>query len=133
MPLYEFVCLDCDQVTNAICGSDIRPQKIKCEFCPDSDAEYRIAAPSMFKVTFDKNGRKGVKVDLGNGKQIHRSATRERWEHNAGNMTAEQYKKNGSEVNESVYTKRYAEVKKEEKAVVDRERKKLLANIPEAK
>lgn len=72
----------------------------------------------MTKVGYEQNGRKGYKVDVGTGRPIYRSATRERFEHQQGN-TGDAQRKRGEapKANESVYTKGYgAHVKEQKKA-----------------
>ena len=75
----------------------------------------------MTKVQYEQNGRKAYKIDVGNGKHIYRSATREQYEHNAGNMGMHQYKKEKSQgtdmskLTESKYTKKYDEKVKQSK------------------
>ena len=62
----------------------------------------------MFRIKFDNQGRIGYKNDLGDGKQTYRSATREQYEHNLGNRSAQGLKDMGSDKSKSVYTKEYA-------------------------
>jgi len=64
----------------------------------------------MTKVQFEQNGRVAYRIDLGNGKPVYRSASRERYEHAAGNIGADRLKeakrqKEDIKLNESVYTK----------------------------
>ena len=76
----------------------------------------------MTKVQYEQNGRQAYKIDVGDGKHIYRSATREKYEHNAGNMGLHQYNKEKaqgtdmSKLTESKYTKAYdAKVKQSKK------------------
>ena len=46
----------------------------------------------MTRVQFVQNGRIGYRIDVGDGKQIHRSATRERYEHVIGNTGSDAFK-----------------------------------------
>ena len=90
----------------------------------------------MTKVQFEQNGRIGYRIDVGDGKQIYRSATREKFEHRAGNMGAHQFKRekeqgmDNTRLSESAYTKAYGEkvkkVKKETAAMHTRNLKKIL-------
>ena len=66
----------------------------------------------MTKVQFEQNGRIGYRIDVGDGKQIYRSATREKYEHTVGNTGREKYreaKRQGTKIeeNKSIYTKAY--------------------------
>lgn len=121
MPIYAFQCFDCEKVTDIITKADLRPQTIACEHCPDGTAEYIVGAPSYFRLAIDANGRKGYKMDMGNGKQVIRSATRERYEHEGGNRGGKQFIEDRTkvrDVTQSVYTKEYGrkvEAEKKEK------------------
>lgn len=97
-----------------------RPATYKgCDFVetlPDRDLP-------MTKVQFDRSGRVGYRIDVGNGKQIVRSATRERYEHMVGNTGRDKLreaKRQGYDLglNDSVYTKSYK--KKVEEAKVNK-------------
>jgi len=85
----------------------------------------------MTKVQYEQNGRLAYRIDVGNGKHIHRSASRERYEHAAGNIGADRYKeakRQGEDLklNESAYTKQYGEkVKKAEKDKMDTHNRNL--------
>jgi hypothetical protein len=86
----------------------------------------------MTKVQFEQNGRIGYRIDVGDGKQIYRSATREKYEHTIGNMGTHQYKKEKAQgavderLNESKYTKAYGEaVKKKKKENMDMHNRNL--------
>jgi len=81
----------------------------------------------MTKVQYEQNGRVAYRVDVGDGKFIHRSATREKYERTMGNTSGG----NTSSVKpESVYTKAYAEKVKEKQketmAMHNRNLKKIL-------
>lgn len=80
----------------------------------------------MTKVQFERNGRVGYSINVGNGtsKPFTRSATRERYEHMVGNTGADAHKyakERGYSVdyNKSVLTKPYS------KFVEKREKEKL--------
>mgnify|MGYP000119551025 CR=1 FL=1 len=62
---------------------------------------------STIRIRFDNNGRIGYRYNLGNGKVAIRSATRERYEHMAGNTPASQAKAKSEDMGKSVYTKEY--------------------------
>lgn len=89
----------------------------------------------MTKVQFVQNGRIGYRIDVGNGQQIYRSATRERYEHVVGNTGAEQskeMKRQGVpiEYNKTVFEKKYGEAvakgKKEKAAAVEKKFKSII-------
>jgi hypothetical protein len=86
----------------------------------------------MTKVQFEQNGRIGYRIGLGDGRQIHRSATREKYEHTLGNMGSHQYKKEKAQgaqnerLNESQYSKAYGDaVKKKKKDTMDMHNRNL--------
>ena len=89
----------------------------------------------MTKVQFEQNGRIGYRIDVGDGKQIYRSATREKFEHQVGNMGAQQFKKEKEQglkserLSESAYTKAYAEKVKESKRKTTEMHKRNLKKI----
>ena len=115
MPLYSYVCTGCEETTDEIFKYDDRPEIIKCPLCDTGVAEYMMGKPAHFRIAIDGNGRKGYKMDMGNGKQTVRSSTREQYEHRAGNMPVEKLKGNVKSTSESVYTKAYSEhLQKEE-------------------
>ena len=84
--------------------------------------KYKGFAPDktyiMTRVQFEQNGRIGYRIDVGDGKQLYRSATREQYEHKVGNIGADRYKeakRQGEDlkINDSVYAKAYGEKVKE--------------------
>lgn len=93
--------------------------------------KYKGFAPDkcsiMTKVQYEQNGRVAYKVDVGDGKHIHRSATRERYEKALGNTSGATTAKVKPE---SVYTKAYGEKVKEQQkqtmAMHNRNLKKIL-------
>lgn len=110
MPIYAFQCFDCGEVTDIITKPELRPGKVTCEKCPDGTAEYIVGAPAQFRIAIDGNGRKGYKMDMGNGKKVVRSVTRERFEHEGGNRGGKEFEKDRSKMRaltQSVYTKEY--------------------------
>lgn len=129
MPMYSFVCVDCGEETTKILKPELRPQRIKCEQCPDGEAEYTIGAPCMFRVSIEGNGRKGYKMDMGNGKKVVRSSTREAYEHNIGNMSAKTYKENPRAANKSMYTKDYQRKMDGEKKAKEQQLQRAVAAI----
>lgn len=109
MPIYEFRCSSCETPSELICRYDERPPQIICPECTVGTAEYHVGSPAQFRIAIDGNGRKGYKMDMGNGKKVVRSSTRERYEHQIGNRpTADVLANRGSE-SKSVYTKAYQE------------------------
>lgn len=114
MPLYGFHCRWCGTTTDKIFkASETRPESIPCPECKDYPAEYQIGAPSHYKIGYEQNGRKAFKVDMGTGKKVYRSATRENFEHKAGNVAAKKYHEMGHvekrSLNDSVLTKGFKE------------------------
>lgn len=59
------------------------------------------------RVQFERNGRIGYEYKQSDGKKRIVSATREKYEHNIGNMGSKALKESGTRKNESVYTKSY--------------------------
>ena len=57
------------------------------------------------RVAFERNGRKGYEIRGTGMKTRVVSATREAYEHRMGNMTAQQFKKAGRSVGDSIYSK----------------------------
>lgn len=108
MPIYSYYCESCDAVTDEIHRYDERPPTVSCSLC-SKDAEYRVSSPGHFRISVEGNGRKGYKTDMGNGRKVVRSETRERYEHRLGNTPDAEIKKNPNALTESAYTKRYAE------------------------
>ncbi len=66
------------------------------------------------RVQFERNGRIGYEYRQSDGTKRIVSATREKYEHNMGNMGSKALKEAGTKKNESVYTKEFG--KKVEKA-----------------
>ena len=124
MPLYSFQCFVCGDVQDRIFSFELRPKRIPCEVCPDAESEYIVGKPAFFRIAIEGNGRKGYKMDMGNGRKVVRSATRERYEHEGGNRPSAQYAKDPTKVREitqSVYTKEYGrKVAAEKKEVVSK-------------
>lgn len=115
MPCYEYVCKTCDELVEHIFKYEEKPHDVPCPCC-GGIAEYRVGMPGYFKVKYDQHGRVGYKYDLGNGKTIHRSASRENHEHNLGSRSEKDLKTMGNEKGKSVYTKEYqGHVDKQEK------------------
>lgn len=124
MPIYAYYCTECGKLIEKLVSYDLRPNRIPCDECPEAEAEYHVSAPSHFKIGYEQNGRKAVQVNMGNGKKVHRSVTREQFEHKAGNMGGKEYREKNlldkRKINESVYTKGYQEhLKKEKKNAAD--------------
>jgi putative FmdB family regulatory protein len=116
MPLYEYYCESCDRFTDKTFKYSEKPTAVPCEHCESGVAEYRVGKPAMFRIQFDQNGRVAYQMDLGKGKKVYRSATREAYEHNLGNKGSKAAKEAGSDINKSVYTKEYGrEVERKEK------------------
>jgi putative FmdB family regulatory protein len=116
MPLYEYYCESCESYSEEIFKSSEKPTTIDCANCGRAGAEYRVGKPAMFRIKFDQGGRIGYKMDMGNGKKVHRSATREAYEHNIGSKSYKDAKESKTDLNRSVYTKEYGrEVEKKEK------------------
>lgn len=133
MPLYEFYCGTCGEMSEEVFRYSERPASIPCTYCEGS-AEYRVSKPAMFRVKFDNNGRVGYKYDLGNGKQVFRSATRENYEKNLGSRTQKDLKDMGTEKNKSVYTKEYdRHVRSKEKEKLDKANRELKQILKESK
>lgn len=65
---------------------------------------------------FERNGRVAYEYNLGNGKKFIRSATRERYEHNLGNLSAEKRKEKGNQIADSVYSRSFEKALKDAKA-----------------
>ena len=92
----------------------------------------------MTRVQFTQNGRIGYRIDIG-GKQIYRSATRERYEHTIGNTSSQAFaeaKKQGRprDTTETVFDKKYGKAVKELKAKKDADTiKKLKTAMKEIK
>ena len=135
MPIYEFVCTNCDAPHESVFKAQERPTHIDCEHCKGVlSAEYRVGKPAMFRVKFDQNGRVGYKYDMGNGKTQVRSATREAYEHNLGSRTQKDFKEMGSDKNRSVYTKDYdRHVRTQEKEKVAKANKEIKEVMKAAK
>lgn len=118
MPIYAYACAACECVTETIRGYDDRLADNPCDSC-GGPAQYTISAPGHFRIGYEQNGRKAVQINMGGGKKLYRSMTRENFERKAGNISAADYnKKNPFEkrkLNESVYTKGYIEHLKKEK------------------
>ena len=57
------------------------------------------------RVQFERNGRIGYEYKQSDGKKRVVSATRERYEHNMGNMGSKALKEAGTKKSDSVYTK----------------------------
>lgn len=109
---------------------------------PPKGYKYKGFVPEknnlMTRVRYDQNGRVAYRIDVGGGKQIHRSATREHYEHmigNTGSAKIAEAKRQGYKMgsNESQYTKAYGEkVKAAEKQRMEtknREFKKILKGV----
>lgn len=103
------------------------PEKIgkfkKAEMLPYTDMNL------MTKVQFERNGRVGYDINLGDGKHIRRSATREQYEHKVGNTGIEEIKRakrEGQKIdwNPSVYTKPFADAveKAKQKKTIEKAR-----------
>lgn len=108
MPLYEFFCSECGTQVEGIYKASERPSTVPCGSLECGGlAEYHVSKPAYFKLKYDQNGRVGFKYDMGNGKQFHRSATREKHEHTLGNRSEKDLKAMGDAKGESVYTKEY--------------------------
>lgn len=72
------------------------------------------------RVQFVQNGRVGYRIDLGDGKQLYRSATREKYEHTIGNTGSDAFKeakRQGKPIDtvETVFEKKYGAAVKEAK------------------
>lgn len=59
----------------------------------------------MTRVQYEQNGYKAYKIDVGDGKNIYRSAAREKYEHTMGNTASSKYKDIKS--HDNVYSKSY--------------------------
>lgn len=126
MPLYEFVCTSCGGIHDKVMDFVDKPEQIPCEFCEDGVADYQFGKPAMFRVKYEQNGRVAYKYDLGDGKKVHRSATREKYEHNLGSRGSRDLKDMGTDKNKSVYTKEYGRVvESKEKAKIDNLKKAI--------
>jgi hypothetical protein len=55
-------------------------------------ANQVIETPGMVKIYFERNGRKAVSIKAEGGKEVIRSGTREKWEHDTCNRPAAEYK-----------------------------------------
>lgn len=93
MPLYDYTC------TKEACGitfEETRPYENREEqaTCPEcgSPAKYMFSFNGVARVTFERNGKKGVEIRTsGGGKRIV-SATREKYEHDVGNRNSKDLK-----------------------------------------
>ena len=80
---------------------------------PDSIEDYLYTGflpdqcNMVIRAQFERNGRVGYEYRLANGKKIIRSATRERYEHNIGNLSQTALKEKGRSVADSVYSKSF--------------------------
>lgn len=100
---------------------------------PPDGYVYKGFAPDkmnlMTKVQYEQNGRVAYRIDIGDGKFIHRSATRERYERQIGNTAGADNARKTEQ--KSVYTKAYAEAvekkKKENLAMHERNLKKIIS------
>jgi hypothetical protein len=106
MPLYQYWCEPCEHFTDRIFKYDEKPAVVPCEQC-EALAEYQVGNPAQLRIKYDQNGRVGYRMSLGDGRQIHRSATREKYEHTLGNKSAKDVHAMGVNKNKSVYTKEY--------------------------
>ena len=114
MPLYEFVC-DCGAAVEKLMSADLRPRRIDCPANCGGDAEYRVGMPAHFRIAIEGGGRRGYKMDMGNGRKTVRSATRERWEHQAGNQQRKDFNADPRAASASQYTREYQRKLDEEK------------------
>jgi putative FmdB family regulatory protein len=102
MPIYEFKCDSCEEITEIMCRHEELPKNMPCEHCK-SEKTYRIYGLGMIKSTYDQNGREAIKINT-DGKSTYRSKTREI------------YEKDGTNV--SQYTKGYKEHMKKKGVLV---------------
>ena len=86
---YRFRCLACDEITHINIATEVdqdivRATEVECEHCKnDVGCVYAGFEPrtinQMTKITFEKNGRVGVKVVHGDGKIAIRSKTKDNY------------------------------------------------------
>lgn len=94
MPLYPFMCDEpegCGHETTFLCSFDDLPAEPVCEKC--GKPVRRVYGIGMARISYSQNGREAVAVNLGGGKNIYRSKTRENYMNGKGTQ--------------SVYTKEY--------------------------
>lgn len=102
MPIFKFRCEneECDHVTefmhlakvrpDGTVGIDPCPESAACEKCTGATTRV-IEFPGMSRVTFDRNGKKGIEIRNGDSKRTT-SATREKYEHDIGNRNSKDLK-----------------------------------------
>ena len=47
MPIYEYVCKECDSITETLVGINERPKKVECEECGSKDTERKVSTFAM--------------------------------------------------------------------------------------
>ena len=86
MPIYEYLCDACGEITDTVCKFEEKPKKMTCK-C-GKKAGPCMSSPAQVKISLDANGYKGYRINLGDGRKVARSATREKYEHQIGNTAA---------------------------------------------
>ena len=96
MPMYPFECDKCKKEFTVWCEFRNLKDHPPCEHCKSKKTKRSWNQSNiMIRSTYEQNGRKAICVDVGNGKRIYRS------------MTKENYLNKGT--TGSVYTKGYQE------------------------
>jgi predicted nucleic acid-binding Zn ribbon protein len=102
MPIYKFRCdnEECDHITEFLhlakvrddgsVGTDPCPESAQCAICAGTTKKV-FEAPGLSRITFDRNGKKGIEIRHGNSKRLT-SATREKYEHDIGNKNSKDLK-----------------------------------------
>ena len=129
MPYYKYQCEDeaCDHLTEFLCLATIlddgsvghkMPEDTTCEKCR-GPTHRKIEAPGLTRMTFDRNGKKGIEIRQEGGAKRVTSATREKYEHDIGNKNSKDLKGFRTE---SVYSKEVQKVMDKKK--LESEKKK---------
>jgi predicted nucleic acid-binding Zn ribbon protein len=102
MPIYKFRCEneECAHVTEFMhlakvladgsVGTEPCPASAECEVCKGTTSKV-FEAPGMSRISFDRNGKKGIEIRSGNSRRTT-SATREKYEHDIGNRNSKDLK-----------------------------------------
>lgn len=137
MPIYKFRCQneECDHITEFLhlakiqpdgkVGSDPCPESATCEECSGPTARV-FEAPGLARISYERNGRKAIEIRQDGKKTRTTSATREKYEHDAGNVSSSklaELRKQGTGFQaESVYSKSVQKVLDQKR--LEKEKKK---------